>query len=306
MYLNLLGDYNPAGSSYVTKMGKDSSTYDYNYIFWKEHLLERVQRLFVWKGLPDTLPQKEIEMPLYLRGFVGICDFNHEMTAFNGTMNGVTKYIDEFTHFNAFSPVHTDSYEIGKDLIVIDNTSLRNPLIPLIHHYSIMLAHTDVTLIDAMINVRDAGGVPVVTTEKQRKSVETYLNDRYKGKYGHITDIGNMGLQYVGGSSGSAQSIKELYEVREKLIKSFYQAIGIKGSFEKNNNAVADEVSSDTCLLQINIHDMLECRKKGAEKVNNLFGTNWSVDLAPEILDTFTKESNEVNNNDSNGTEQNM
>lgn len=284
MYLNFISNID---EKYLTRMGKESSTYGYGYVFWREHLLERVQKLFVWSGLPDTLPQKEIEMPLYLRGFVGVCDYKHELTAFNGTMSGVTKYIDEFTHFNVFSPVHSGEYTINKDIIVIDNTSLRNALLPLIHHYAVMLSHTDVTLVDALINVRDCGGIPVATTEKQKASIEQYQSDLYKGKYGTITDIGALGLQYVGGSRGTSQSIKEIWEVREKLIKSFYQAIGIKGSFEKNNNAVSDEVVSDTCLLQINIHDMLDCRKKGAEKINNLFGTSISVELAPEIVDVF-------------------
>lgn len=284
MYLERIENNTP---EYTTKLFKECGTFKYQYAFWKEHLLERVQRLFVWEGLPEGLPQKEIEMPLYLRGYVGICDFKHEMTAFNGTMHGVTKYIDEFTHFNSFSPVHSGTYEIGKDIIVIDNTSLRNPLIPLIHHYAMLLGHLDTTLQDALINVRDCGGVPVAKTEQQKKSIEEYQNKIYKGQYGSMTDLGSLGLEFVGGSRGTAQSLKDIYEVREKLIKSFYQAIGIKGSFEKNNNAVDSEVTSDTCLLQINIHDMLECRKKGAEKVNNLFGTNWSVDLAPEIVDVF-------------------
>lgn len=289
MYLNFIEQYD---EKYLTKMGKECSTYGYYYIFWKEHLLERVQRLFVWKGLADTLPQKEIEMPLYLRGFVGICDYKGEMSAFNGTMHGVTKYIDEFTHFNAFSPVDTFTKEIGKDIIVLDNTSLRNPLLPLIHHYSTLLAHNDVTLVSALINVRDSGGVPVATNEKQKASIEQYQNNLFKGKFGVVTDLGAQGVDYVGGTRGTSQSLKDIYEVREKLIKSFYQAIGIKGSFEKNNNAVVDEVTSDTSLLQINIHDMLECRQRGAEKINNLFGTNWSVDLAPEILDLYKAASN--------------
>lgn len=293
MYLNFISGID---DRYLTKQAKECSTFSYSYTFWREHLLEKVQRLFVWSGLPDTLPQKEIEMPLYLRGFVGITDYEHQLTAFNGTMSGVTKYIDEFTHFNAFSPVHCGKYEIDKDIIVIDNTSLRNALLPLIHHYAIMLGHLDVTLVDATINVRDCGGVPVATNEKQKKSIEEYQNKLYKGQFGFMTDMGNLGLQYIGGARGSSQSLKEIYEVREKALKSFFQAIGIKSSFDKNNNAVVDEVTSDTCLLQINIHDMLECRKRGAEKVNDLFGTNLSVELAPEIIDVFTVDG--VSEND--------
>lgn len=292
MYLNFIERQDVR---YVTKEGKETTTYGYFYIFWKEHLLERIQRLFVYNGLPDGLPQKEIELPLYLKGYVGICDYKHELTAFNGTFHGVTKYIDEFTHFNCYCPLDTFTKEIDKDIIVIDNTSLRNPILPLIHHYAVMLAHTDVTLVDSLINVRDNGGVPIAPNEKTKASIEEYQNKLYNGKYGVVTDLGLQGVDFVGSSRGGSQSIKEIYEVREKLIKSFYQAIGIKGSFEKNNNAVSDEVTSDTSLLQINIHDMLECRKKGIEKVNNLFGTSISVDLAPEILDLYKQNTNNVN-----------
>ncbi|MCQ2608953.1 MAG: hypothetical protein MJ197_09755 [Bacteroidales bacterium] len=274
---------------YITKVSKECSTYAYFYEFWKEHLLERVQRLFVYKNLPDTLPQKEIEMPLYLRGHVGLMHYKNELTAFNGTFSGVTKYIDEFTHYSVFSPVYSGRHEIGKDIVIIDNTSLRNALLPLIHHYAVALGHVDVTLVDALINARDSGGVPVATNEIQKKSIEDYQTKLYKGQFGYITDYGNLGVQYIGGSRGSGQSLKEIYEIREKLIKSFYQAIGIKGSFEKNNNTIVDEVTSDTSLLQINIHDMLECRQSGIEKVNAMFGTNISVDLAPEILDLYRK-----------------
>lgn len=294
MYLNFISKQD---ERYLVKEHKECGTYGYFYIFWKEHLLERVQRLFVWDGLADTLPQKEIEMPLYLRGFVGVCDYKGEMSAFNGTMSGVTKYLDEFTEFNAFCPLGTFNKKINKDIVVIDNTSLRNPLLPLIHHYSILLAHNDVTLQSALINVRDSGGVPVVTTEKQKQSVSEYYDKLFKGQFGSMTDIGNMGLSFVGGSRGTSQTLKDIYEVREKLIKSFYQAIGIKGSFEKNSNSVDAEVTSDTCLLQINIHDMLECRKRGAEKINDLFGTNYSVNLAKEILNTF--EERDTDNADS-------
>jgi len=289
MYLNFIERQD---AKYITKMGKECSTYGYGYIFWKEHLLERVQRLFVYKGLPETLPQKEIELPLYLKGYVGICDYKNELTAFNGTFNGVTKYIDEFTHFNCYCPIDTFTKKINDDIIVIDNTSLRNPILPLIHHYAVMLSHTDVTLVNSLINVRDSGGVPIAPNEKTKASIEQYQNKLYNGQYGIITDLGLQGVQFVGTTRGGEQSIKEIYEVREKLIKSFYQAIGIKGSFEKNNNAVTDEVTSDTSLLQINIHDMLECRKKGIEKVNNLYGTSIVVDLAPEILDLYKQNSN--------------
>lgn len=292
MFLNEL---EKVSEKYITKLSRDECTYGYFYVFWKEHLFERLQKLFIYNGLPDTLPQKEIEVPLYLRGHVGICHYKNELSAFNGSFYGVTKYVDEYTQYNCFCPIDTFTKTINKDIIVIDNTSLRNSIMPLIHHYSCLLAHNDVTLMDALINVRDCGGVPVATNEKQKKSIEEYQTKIYKGQYGVITDIGNQGLNFVGGSRGTGQSLKDIFEVREKLIKSFYQSIGIRGSFEKTNNAVDSEVTSDNALLQLNIHDMLECRKKGVEKVNNLFGTNITVELSPEIKNSFEMKGSEDN-----------
>jgi hypothetical protein len=46
-------------------------------------------------------------------------------------------------------------------------------------------------------------------------------------------------------------------------------------------------------MLLLNISDMLDSRKRGAEKVNNLFGTNFSVELAKEIQYTAEGPENE-------------
>lgn len=298
MYLNEVAR---VSEKYLTKQGKECTTYGYGYVFWREHLLERVQRLFVWSGLSDTLPQKEIDMPLYLNGHVGICQYKGELTAFNGTFNGVTKYIDEYTHYNCFCPLDTFEKKINDDIIVINNTSLRNPLLPLIHHYAVMLAHTELTLVDSLINYRANNGVPIAKDEMQKKSIENYYNSLYKGKFDMIVDKSMLGVEFGGKISTSASDLKSIMEVRRDLIKSFYQAIGVRGAFEKNNNSVVNEVTSDSGLLQLNLHDMLECRKEGCRRVNDLFGTSWDVKIAPEIENVMKVEEVNKDGNNSKG-----
>ena len=70
---------------------------------------------------------------------------------------------------------------------------------------------------------------------------------------------------------------------REKILKSFYSDIGVRSAFEKRSNSVEAEVEADTSLLLLNLSDMLDSRKKGAEEVNKLFGTKWNVHIAKEI-----------------------
>ena len=290
----------------ITKLAKDSCTYNVKYAFWRDSLFERVMKLFVWENTGDLKP-KEIEQRLILNGHCGIANYQGELTAFYGSFYGVTKYMDEWTNYIVRCPIYTAEKKIGTDVVVIDNNSLRNPTFELVHHYATMLAHTEVSLINCLINSRDSGGVPIASTEKQKASIKEYQNQIFNGKYGVVTDVGNLGITYAGSDRKTQQDLIDIMETREKLIKSFYSDIGVRSAFEKRNNTVQAEVEADTSLLLLNLADMLRCREKACEEVNKLFGTNWSVHVAKEIdygaenqriqFDTSTETHVEEDNN---------
>lgn len=290
----------------ITKLAKDSCTYNVKYAYWRDSLFERVMKLFVWENTGDLKP-KEIEQRLILNGHCGIANYQGELTAFYGSFYGVTKYMDEWTNYIVRCPIYTAEKKIGIDVVVIDNNSLRNPTFELVHHYATMLAHTEVSLINCLINSRDSGGVPIASTEKQKASIKEYQNQIFNGKYGVVTDVGNLGITYAGSDRKTQQDLIDIMETREKLIKSFYSDIGVRSAFEKRNNTVQAEVEADTSLLLLNLADMLRCREKACEEVNKLFGTNWSVHVAKEIdygaenqriqFDTSTETHVEEDNN---------
>ena len=290
----------------ITKLAKDSCTYNVKYAYWRDSLFERVMKLFVWENT-GNLKAKEIEQRLILNGHCGIANYQGELTAFYGSFYGVTKYMDEWTNYIVRCPIYTAEKKIGTDVVVIDNNSLRNPTFELVHHYATMLAHTEVSLINCLINTRDSGGVPIASTEKQKASIKEYQNQIFNGKYGVVTDVGNLGITYAGSDRKTQQDLIDIMETREKLIKSFYSDIGVRSAFEKRNNTVQAEVEADTSLLLLNLADMLRCREKACEEVNKLFGTNWSVHVAKEIdygaenqriqFDTSTETHVEEDNN---------
>ena len=57
----------------------------------------------------------------------------------------------------------------------------------------------------------------------------------------------------------------------------------MRSAFAKNNNTVNAEITSDQAFLLLNVKDMLNSRQEGCKEVNRIFGTSWSVDLAPEV-----------------------
>lgn len=272
----------------IGKLSKTSCSYNYMYRHWKNFLFERIMRLFVWENTYDVekgtgVEPKEIEERLILKGHCGITKYKNELTAFFGDFYGVTKYYDEWSHYNVHSPIYSGTRKIGKDIVIINNNALRNPTYDLVHYYATMIGHTDVTLINVLINARDSGGVPIVSTQKQKQSVTDYQNKLFNGVYGVVTDVGNLGIQYAGSDRKTQQDIMDVIEVREKLIKSFYSDIGVRSSFEKRNNTIQAEVEADTSLLLLNLSDMLKQRENACKEVNKMFGTDWSVHVAKEI-----------------------
>ena len=266
----------------MNKWARENSTFNACYMYWREQLFERIMRIFIWEDTGDVKP-KEIEQRLLINGHCGIAEYKGELTAFYGSFNGVTKYQDEWTHYNVWCPIYADRKKIGSDVIVIDNTSIRNSAMALIHHYAILLGHTEVTLVNILVNARDAGGVPIAATEKQKQSIHSYLAKLFNGQYGVVTDTGSLGVTYAGSDRRTQQELMKVMETREKLIKSFYSDIGVRSAFEKRNNTVMAEVEADTSLLLLNLSDMLHCRETGAKAVNERFGTNWKVHVAEEI-----------------------
>lgn len=292
MFLTNYVDIDSREGKEISKLARESCTFNAFYEYWRDELFERLMRLFVWENtytlennkVVGVMP-KEIEQRLLLQGHAGITTIpgETELTAMFGNFYGVSKYIDERPNYMVRCPIYSGSRTIGEDIVVIDNNSLRNPAYDLVHHYAIMLAHCEVTLVDVMVNARDAGGVPVAATEKQKQSIIQYQGKIFNGQYGVVTDIGNLGLQYIGSDRKTTQSILDVQQIREKLLKSFYSDIGVRAAFEKRSNSVEAEVEADTSLLLLNLADMIDCRERGAEAVNDMYGTNWTVHIAEEI-----------------------
>lgn len=276
---------------YFQKLSKGACTYNALYAYWQEQLFERVMRLFVWKC--DPIDQKEIEQRLILAGHCGITKLakkyrkhnlsDNDLTAMFGTFFGPTEYNDEWTGYTVRCPIYAGERTIGKNVVVISNNAERNPVAPLIHHYSQLLAHAEVTFINVLINARDNSGIPIVSTERQKQAVLAYQGKKFNGQYSAIADPGALGVNYTQAMNLQSSLYKEMWETRNNILKEFYSDIGVKAAFEKQSNTIDAEVRSNDSLLLLNIKDMLEYRKRGCEAVNELYGTDWSVKVSDEI-----------------------
>lgn len=266
--------------------------------YWRNRLFEQVNKLFTWEGLP--FKQKEIETRLILHGYCGIIKDGEELIATQINMNGVTNYYDEFVEMDFTTPLIHGKRTIDEDSVVVDNNTLRNPTISIIDRYAMLLAHTEISLVTAMVNGR-ATRTAIAQNEKVATAFRNYSNKLYNGCNDVIVDkMFGESIEIRENDSTSLNSVKTLYDIRQNLLYSFLEDMGIKKNQMKKERMNTDEVQADDTLLKLNIKDMFDARKKACEDVNRIFGVNWSVkcnvDFDADGVVEFEKEgeSNEV------------
>lgn len=253
-----------------------------SYAYWKDILFEKCIRIFEWKGIP--FPQKEIEIRALAEGYCGIVDdaIKGLMVA-TGGMSGPTQYWDEFTDFTySAATAMGGTKKIDKNCVIINNTTLRNSIIPLIERYASLLAHADVSLKCALVNLRN---VDVFSAEDNgtADSVQEYYNKLYAGEPKVIIDDGlTDGIKNIANTHSSGFGVKESIDARNDLLRSFYNEIGVNYSRDKKERMIVDEVASNNQMLLLNVNDMLKQRKEAVEKMNNIFGLKASVDFSEE------------------------
>lgn len=258
--------------------------------WWRNQLFKFVNKLFTWKGLP--FPQKEIETNLILFGHCGL--FKVEGTVTSGRVNlyGVTDYIDEFTSFTYATPLHSGSCEIGKNGVLVDNDTLRNPIFPLISRYADYLAHTEITLLNTLINAR-SNKTAIASNDKVAESVKRYLTRLYEGANEVIVDKSFVGIEFQDNDTSGVNSVKTLWDLRQNILYSFFEDLGIKKNQQKRERLITDEVEADTMLLKLNIKDMYDARVKACEDIKKVFGLDVSVECNVDYDDNGTAEANE-------------
>ena len=263
--------------------------------YWCNMLFEKIARIFVWKGLPTDIPQREIETRLILNGFCGVVrDGKKGIMIASGGMSGTTQYADIFTRFTYSAPTAQGGTKtIGKDCVIINNSALRNPLYPLVYRYAFLLAHADISLKCALVNARYTD---LFSTDDQQtaESVRAVRNKIYDGDYDCIVDSSIIGaLQNMANTDSASNTLKQIMETRTDLLRGFYNDIGIKFIKDKKERMITDEVSDDNQMLLFNIADMLHQREKACEDIKNVFGLEVYVKLSDEfnIIDKIEEDA---------------
>lgn len=278
----------------------DNATYDVEsvpsgYRYWRTKLLNYTLGIFKWSGLPDSVPWRELELNLQLKGHAVFCinSRTDELVIPITELYGFDEYYRPTgaTFGNVLIPFKRLEFGINSDVIYNDRIRgnvLREQwpdsgLASFISRYARLLADVESTIDTYLINMRARSYMVA-----KNQAMATQLNDFQRrialGERAVITDDDILeafrNVDIVG--SRGDDRINDLLIARDKILSMFFRDIGVKFEQEqKKAQLTEDEVTADEQLLLINIDDMLQERREGAERVNKLFGLSLSVEINP-------------------------
>lgn len=268
--------------NYIRKKEKTVLELEKSYRRWYEVLKLKVLRMFEWQGLP--FPQRELELRLISAGVAPIIKKGTKFFTAWGGLYGVTEYEDVFTDFSYSAPtIGSGKATIGKNCEVCYANSAMLPIMEIVEKYASLLAHSDITLRCALVNVRHTD-ILSSTDAETREDVSKWYDNMYCGKTYAILDkslLGNSNLENLINTAVKTD-ITELINAHNEILRCFYREIGVRWTRQKMGNMTEDELVNDDMMLLFNISDMLKCREDFCDKVNKTFGLEISVKLSSE------------------------
>ena len=271
-----------------------------------KYMLNRTQSMFKWNGLPETIPERNLELMLQINGNVGIASVEGLLYAFCGGLGGEPNPYYMPTLYTVANPALklSKNYVIDDDIIIIPNDTMYIGLIPLFERYAKAITETELSIELANINSRIISLISA-GDDKTKASAEKYIEDIIKGKPSvigaHAFLEGVKSQPYA--TTGNSNIMKSLIELEQYLKASWYNELGLNANYNMKRESInSGESQLNNDMLLPLVDDMLKRRKEGAEKVNDMFGTSITVELASawednqeeidKTLESISKEEN--------------
>lgn len=277
---------------------KDKKALKLSYILY---MLARTQRIFEYKNLPETLPQRELERILQFSSFIIIKKIDEgkgdgKIFGFYGGLGGIPNEYYQPTMAIIVNPYLRiserakidDLISDNENCVIIWNDSSHVGLYPMFERYASLLAESDISLRIGLINAR-IPAVMYANDDVMKESAKLFMQNIEEGQLGIIAgkDLFNglngeyKGLQIEQFNSKQSESLKQIVETRQYILGSWYNELGLNANFNMKREAINESEAdmNEDALLPL-IDDMLYNRKKGVEAVNKLYGTNIEVDFS--------------------------
>lgn len=265
------------------------------------YLLARVSRMFQYKGLPDSIPHEILDRYLMNNGIACITKVNGKLYCFYGNAGGPqdeyyrpTQFIVSNPHiqmpegkgFSANIHIFGESPDSSDyEGVLIRNDTEWQGLYPMLARYAFLLAENTLTIrtADVLLRITALLSAP---TDKEKAAADEFIANLEDGK---LSTIGENpffdGVRMQSPPSNNGSYLTQFIELQQYLKGSLYNELGLSANYNMKREAIGKGESTldEDALLPL-CDDMLLARREDLKKVNDLFGTDISVEFSSSWL----------------------
>ena len=277
-----------------------------------KYMMNKTLEMFEWKNLPETIPQRELELILQLCRFAIFTKSKtkdgEKLFVFYGGLGGMpneyyqpTQAIVSNPYLKFTAVLNLDDYIKNNGNAVVGwNDAMHIGLFSLHNRYACLMAETDLTLKYQLINMR-FNNVLTADNDATKESLKEMYKDVADGtgfgiivtsKFMEQTNVDKIELR----SQSHQMQLKDTIETKQYLLGSWYNEIGLNANYNMKRESINEseaDLNEDSLLPFID--NMLKYRKLIAKQLNEKFPdllTNGKVDV--EISSSWKKLRKEI------------
>lgn len=247
-----------------------------------ENTLAKTQAMFVYEGLPDTVPAEELERLLQTEGNAFFAEVNGDLYALQGAAGGEPDPYNRPTIYTVANPALklNKSYKIGVDGVFIKNDTNGNSLLPIIGKFAVLYTDGIISLNTASILTRITMLISA-SDDKTKQSADEFLKKILDGDFSVIGENAFFkGVNMQTAATSNTQYITQLVELVQYYKANMLNELGLNANYNmKRERLNTGEVAMNVDVLLPYVDNMLHERQKALKQVNEMYGTEITVRL---------------------------
>lgn len=252
------------------------------YLQYYNRLLELAINMYEWKNLPDTVDERFLELTLFSDGMAVY--FRDEILGDLCLQTMIDGNLDVYRIPMERTAYAANGYQVRLDptnsVIIFNNYTHTNSMLD-IEMYARRLYNIERT-IDVNVNAQKTP-VMVIGSEAQRLTLKNLMM-QYDGNEPFIYGDDKLNVNALNVLRLDAPYVADKLNILKRQIwNEALTYLGIENSnTEKKERLVTDEITSNLGGVEAQRFCRLNARRKAADQINAMFGTNITVDFREE------------------------
>ena len=264
------------------------------------YMLARLQKMFKYEGLPDSIPRQYLENYLLVNGHCVIArDLRHpddqSIYAFVGAAGGEPDIYYRPTRYMVANPslqtsnqyyISTTDPNHEPNAVLVRNDTMWQGLYPMMARYAALISENLLTIRTADVMLRVLALI-TAPDDSSRLAADQFLKDITEGHLASIAENRFLdGIRMQNPPSNNGSYLTQFIELHQYLVGSFYNEVGLNANYNKKREALSESETglNDDSLMPL-CEDMLRCRQEDMDRVNAMFGTSIRVSLDSSWLE---------------------